>query len=172
MNQEKNFERIVPENLFDSGDLKILICYLIDSVGEAIPATETAQLFHYEGIANYFDVQTALYEWEQDGYITAGHEKGLYAITAKGSSLGNTLKENISISLRTKVYNAVIKMLARYKYKRDSDITIEAQAGGTLLTCRMANAETTLFSYSILLPNESQANTLKEQILKDKEADK
>lgn len=168
MNQDSRFDRIAPENMFDSGDLKVLICYLLATVGEPVPATETAQLFHYEGISNYFDVQTAFYDLEQDGHIeqSAGG-KDLYRVSEKGRVLSHTLKESVSPILRDKVYHAVVKMLARYKYERDTDITIAKQPGGYLLTCRMMSGETTLCSYSILLPNEAQANALKEQILTD-----
>ncbi len=168
MNQESNFDKIVPENIFGSGDLKVLICYMLSAINEAIPATETAQLFHYEGIANYFDTQTAIFELEKDGYIAPHNsKKDMYRITEKGKALSNTLKDNVSITLRTKVYNAVVKMLTRYKYERDCDIVIENTAGGSLLTYRMTSGDITLCSYSILLPNESQAQTLKEKILKD-----
>ncbi len=168
MNQENRFDKIVPENLFDSGDLKVLICYLLAAVNEPIPATETAQLFHYEGIANYFDVQTAFYDLERDGFIeSTSLGKDLFRICEKGYDLSKTLKESISNTLRSKVYNAVIKMLAHYKYRRDTDITIAEQSGGYLLTCRMMNGETVLCSFSLMLPNFSQASALKENIIKD-----
>lgn len=168
MNQDSTFDRIVPENIFNSGDLKVLICYMLSAIDEPVPATETAQLFHYEGIANYFDTQTAIYDLEQNGYILPHtNGKDLYRITEKGKNLSRTLKDSVSITLRTKVYNAVVKMLTRYKYERDTDILIENQANGSLLTFRMLSGETTLFSYSLLLPNEAQAQALREQILKD-----
>ena len=56
------FERITPDDFYDSGDLKILICYLLSCIRQPLPATETAQLFHYEGVANYFDVQTTFFD--------------------------------------------------------------------------------------------------------------
>lgn len=168
MNKDSTFDRIVPENIFNSGDLKVLICYMLAAIDEPVPATETAQLFHYEGIANYFDTQTAIYDLEQNGYITPHNNcKDLFKITEKGKNLSQTLKESVSIALRTKVYNAVLKMLTRYKYERDTDIVIENNESGSLLTFKMVSGETTLFSYSLLLPNEAQALALREQILKD-----
>ena len=168
MNQETNFDKIVPENIFGSGDLKVLICYMLTAINEAVPATETAQLFHYEGIANYFDTQTAIFELEKDGYIAPNNAKNdMFRITEKGKELSRTLKDNVSITLRSKVYNAVVKMLTRYKYERDCDIVIQNTAGGSLLTYRMTSGDITLCSYSILLPNESQALSLKEKILKN-----
>ena len=167
MANDSKFDRIVPENIFDSGDLKVLICYMLTSLNEAVPATEMAQLFHYEGIANYFDTQTAIFELEQDGYIQSVSGKDMYQTTAKGKNLSDTLKESISSSLRTKVYNAVVKMLTRYKAERDTDIVIEQKQSGYLLTYRVTGGEETILSFSLMLPNMSQATALKEQILKD-----
>lgn len=167
MNKETKFDKIVPENIFDSGDLKVLICYMLASLNEAIPATETAQLFHYEGIANYFDTQTAIYELEQDGYIAKINNNDMFKITPMGVSLSATLKENVSTTLRTKVYNAVVKMLTRYKAERDTDIEIEQKSGGFLLTCSAKSGDEVLLSFSLMLPNMSQALALKEQIIKD-----
>ena len=162
------FEKITPENMFDSGDLKILICYLLTALSEPVPVTETAQLFHYEGISNYFDTQTAIAELERDGYITVSEKaKDLYEITPKGISLSNTLKDTVSTALRTKVYNAVLKMLLRYKTERDTNITIEKTEGGALLTCKVENSGQTLFSFQLLLPGVPQAQALKTQILED-----
>ncbi len=161
------FEKIVPNDFFDSGDLKILICYMLDSIKEPVPATETAQLFHYEGISNYFDTQTAIYDLEKNGYIVQSGKKDMFTVTQKGADLSNTLKENISSTLRTKVYNAVVKMLTRYKAERDTDIQIEQKPGGYLLTYKVSAGTETLVSFSIMLPNMSQATALKEQILKD-----
>lgn len=162
-----NFEKIVPNDFFDSGDLKVLICYMLNSIKEPVPATETAQLFHYEGISNYFDTQTAIYDLEKNGYIVQSSKKDMFTVTQKGADLSNTLKENISSTLRTKVYNAVVKMLTRYKAERDTDIQIEQKSGGYLLTYKVSAGTETLVSFSIMLPNMSQATALKEQILKD-----
>lgn len=165
---KSDFEKITPEDMFDSGNLKILICYVLSTVNEAVPITETAQLFHYEGIANYFDTQTALYELEKDGYIKLIKNNGdMYVITDKGRDLNNTLKDTVSYILKEKVYNAVLKMLSRYKAERDTDIVIEKKQNGALLTCKVTNNGEVLFSFQILLPNIPQADSLKEHILKD-----
>lgn len=162
------FEKITPENMFESADLKILICYLLASLNEPVPGVETAQLFHYEGIANYFDTQTALYELERDGYISPlPNEKDMFVITPKGVSLSATLKDTVSTVLRTRVYNAVLKMLSRYKAERDTSIEITRTDSGCLLTCKVTNDNTVLFSFQLLLPDMQQAQALKSQILND-----
>jgi len=168
MAQENRFDKIVPEDMFFDGDLKVLICYMLSSVKEAIPVTETAQLFHYEGIANYFDTQTAIYDLEKDGYISQSSKgKDMIIITPKGEVLSNTLKDSVSAILREKVYGAVVKMLARYKAERDTDIEITEKKGGFLLTYKVKGGDETILSFSIMLPNMAQANYLKERILKN-----
>ena len=168
MARENNFEKIVPEDMFFGGDLKVLICYMLTALNEAVPVTETAQLFHYEGIANYFDTQTAIFELEKENYISKSEKsEDMVVITEKGKSLSSTLKDSVSAVLREKVYSAVVKMLARYKAERDTDIKIEEKKGGFLLTYTVSGGEEALLSFSIMLPNMSQANHLKEQILKN-----
>lgn len=159
-------EKIVPEDIFESGDLKILICYMLTSLGEPLPATELSQLFHYEGIANYFDTQTAIDNLQKDGYIEET-SKDMFAATEKGYDLSHTLKDSVSAVLRTKVYNAVVKMLARYKAERDTDISVTKCESGYLLTYKVMSGEDTMLAFSIMLPNMSQANELKDKILKD-----
>jgi len=168
MAKENSFEKLVPEDLFFGGDLKVLICYMLTALGEAIPIVETAQLFHYEGIANYFDTQTAIFELENEQYIEKCKKSDdMIVITPKGQMLSDTLKDSVSILLREKVYTAVVKMLARYKAQRDTDIKIEEKKSGFLLTYSVMGGEEEVLSFSIMLPNMSQANHLKEQILKN-----
>ena len=168
MANDNRFEKLVPTDKFFGGDLKVLICYMLSALGEAIPITETTQLFHYEGIANYFDTQTAIYELEKEGYIIQNsNNKDLMVIAEKGEVLSNTLKESVSIVLREKIYNAVVKMLARYKAERDTNIEITEEKSGFLLTCKVNGGEETLLSFSIMLPNMAQANSLKERIIKN-----
>lgn len=168
MAKENSFEKIVPEDKFFGGDLKVLICYMLTALNEAIPVVETAQLFHYENIANYFDTQTAIFELEKEEYLAQSEKSSdMVVITQKGRNLSNTLKDSVSAVLREKVYGAVVKMLARYKAERDTDIKIEEKKSGFLLTYSVSGGEEEALSFSIMLPNMSQANHLKEHILKN-----
>ena len=168
MARENNFEKIVPEDMFFGSDLKVLICYMLSALGKAVPIVETAQLFHYEGIANYFDTQTAIFELEKENYIEKSENSDdMVIITQKGQELSNTLKDSISAILREKVYTAVVKMLVRYKAERDTDLKIEEKENGVLLTYSVSGGEEQVLSFSIMLPNMAQANHLKEHILKN-----
>lgn len=168
MAKENNFDKIVPHDIFISGDLKVLICYMLTSLNEAVPITETAQLFHYEGIANYFDTQTAIYELEKEGYIVRKENNtDMIFVTEKGTFLSDTLKDSVSLILRDKVYTAVVKMLTRYKAERDTDIEITKEKSGYFLTYKVLGDEEPVLSFSLMLPNMSQATALKEQIIKN-----
>lgn len=161
----KDFERIVPNNLFESGELKVLICYALSAVAEPVPATELSQLFHYDGIANYFDVQTTLAELEKNGYTKP--EGKLLLLTEKGAAAAETLKETVSAPLRGKVYNAVVKMLGRYKSAQDTSVELTRNAAGCLLHYRVTGASGDIIAFQIQLPSEAQALHLKEKINED-----
>lgn len=168
MSKENRFDKLVPENRFFGGDLKVIICYLLAAIKEPIPVTEMAQLFHYEGIANYFDTQTAIYELEKESYITESSKgNDMMVLAEKGAVLSNALKESVSIVLREKLFNAVVKMLARYKAERDTNIEITEEQSGFSLTYKVMGGEEPVLSFSIMLPNMAQANSLKERILKN-----
>ena len=42
--------------LANMAEIRILICYVLDSVKEPVPATRLSELLHYNGLANYFEV--------------------------------------------------------------------------------------------------------------------
>ena len=52
-------------------------------------------------------------------------------------------------------------VLSRYKSERDTNIVIEKTEVGSLLTCKVTNNNAVLFSFQLLLPNDSQAEALK-----------
>ena len=44
MANDNRFEKLVPTDKFFGGDLKVLICYMLSALGEAVPIPETTQL--------------------------------------------------------------------------------------------------------------------------------
>lgn len=159
------FERIVPQNLFQSGELRVLICYALSAVDEPVPATELCQLLHYNEVANYFDSQTAIAELEKDSLLVSN--KDLLTLTPKGREAAATLKETVSAPLRKKLYNAVVKMLGRYRSEQDTSVELARNENGCMLHYRVCGEKTDLLAFQIQLPSEAQALVLKEKINQD-----
>lgn len=164
-NEHNEFERIVPQELFQSGQLRVIICYALAAVNQPVPATELSQLLHYNNVANYFDVQTAFSELERDGLLVT--QKDFLTLTEQGRSAAHTLRETVSAPLRKKLYNAVVKMLGRYRSEHDTSVELTPNAHGCLLSYRVQSEGCNLLAFQIQLPNEQQARALKEKISAD-----
>ena len=46
--------------LFSTAEIKILVCYIISSIDSPVPGQMLANVLHYEGIANCFEVNDAI----------------------------------------------------------------------------------------------------------------
>ena len=55
--------------LFNTAEIKILICYILNAVKEPVPAAMLSNILHFEGIANGFEVSDAMASLAESGHI-------------------------------------------------------------------------------------------------------
>ena len=53
---------VEPGGLRNTGDIGILICYILDTIGTAIGKDDLIDIIQENGLANYFEVSSALSE--------------------------------------------------------------------------------------------------------------
>ena len=71
--------------LFTTADVRILICYLLSSVSDPVPATLLCETLHSEGIANAFEVSDSISFLTDSGHIKeCDNEKGRFVETDNG----------------------------------------------------------------------------------------
>ena len=72
--------------LFSTAEIRILICYVISSIGQPVPGRMLADVLHYEGIANVFEVNDSIASLCESGQIKFFSEKeDTYVITESGN---------------------------------------------------------------------------------------
>ena len=70
--------------LFSTADIRILICYLLSSIKDPVPGRKLADLLHFEGIANCFEVNDSIAFLLNNGQLRLIDEKeDTYVITDK-----------------------------------------------------------------------------------------
>lgn len=154
--------------LFNTTDIKILICYLLASIDEPIPANQLANLLHYEGIANAFEVSDAIVALVKSGQIKQFDKNDdSYIITEMGRNTAETLKTSISYSVKDRAYAASIKMLAKFKNAKDTKFETTHENGHIYLTCSILDSGIPFFSVKLQLTDEDQAHIIKEKFLED-----
>lgn len=152
--------------LFSTAEIKILICYILDTVGEPVPANELINTLHFEGIANAFEVSDAISLLAKSGLIAPTDERGSeYLITRSGSETAKTLRDSLSYSVKERACTAALKMLARFKNAQTTDIKITHEDGRTYITCTALDRGAPFIGIKLLVGDDTQALAVKESFL-------
>lgn len=154
--------------LFSTSEIKILICYILSSINEPVPVDMLANVLHYEGLANAFEVSDAVVSLSQSGQIKATDElEQVYQITDSGKETATTLKASLSSVVKERAYLAVMKMFAKFKNAKDNCFEITHEDGATYLSCSAIDAGKPFITIKLLITDEDQGNTIREKFLEN-----
>lgn len=154
-----------PGGLTTSTEIRILLCYLLKSVGVPLTRSEIESALLGEELVNYFELSDAL-----DKLCTLGHlkfENHTYQITPSGSDLADTLSGELPRSVRETAVNAVLtaqqykRKLAQHKAK------VTQTEDGWRTSCTIEDLGEPVFSCELYLPDELTANAVKEKFIRD-----
>ena len=154
--------------LFNTAEIKILICYILNAINEPVPVDMLANVLHYEGIANGFEVSDAVVLLAKRGQIVAVDEaQQTYKITDSGRETADTLKTSLSAVVKERAYLAAMKMLAKFKNAKDNVFEITKENGGTYLSCTALDGEKPFITVKMLITDEEQGSYIREKILEN-----
>lgn len=154
--------------LFSTADVRILICYILSTIDEAVPGNQLANTLHYEGIANCFEVNDSIASLCKNGLIKMVNEKDdTYIITETGKDVAETLKTSLSVVVKERAYNAALKMFSRFKNAKETDIKISREGDKTFINCSAIDDDSPFISVKLLVSDEDQALLIKEKFLSD-----
>ena len=154
--------------LFTTAEIRILICYILSSIGSPVPGNLLANTLHYEGIANCFEVNDSIAYLAKNGQLKLIDEKeDTYITTESGKNIADTLKTLLSMTTKERAYNAATKMLSRFKNAKETDIKISREGDKTFITCSAIDDDSPFMSVKLLACDEDQALFIKEKFLSD-----
>lgn len=157
--------------LFSTSEIKILICYILNSIGEPVPVDMLANVLHYEGLANAFEVSDAVVSLSSSGQITATDDsEQFYIITDTGRATSETLKSSLSSVVKERAYLAVMKMFAKFKNAKDNKFEITHEDGATYLSCSAIDGGKPFITVKLLMTDEDQATVIREKFLENPSA--
>ena len=154
--------------LVSSSEIKVLICYILKSVKEPVPATKLCEVLNYEGIANAFEVSDNIEDLLQKKHIVCVSENDIsYTTTDSGNNIADSLKTSVPMSVREKACKATFKMLSRIRNTRETDIAITREGENTFITCSALDNDAVIMSVKLLVTDENQAVSIKNKFLED-----
>ena len=151
--------------LTDRTEIKILLCYLLSNAKQPLTSQQIIDTVVGQELANYFELQDALSHLVEQKLINEQDE--FYTITEEGSDISKELEKSLPFSVKERAYKAVIEILQYETLKRQNKTSITSlENGGYNLNCTISDAEFTLFSFDLHMPNEKSAKLAEENFIK------
>lgn len=157
---------VEPGGLRSAEEIKLLICYLLNSLRDPVPRQQLLEIIYGNGMANFFDTGAAADELIRQGHI---HETGdgMLRVAESGREIAETLSRNLPFTLRERSVQTALQLLARIRTEKDSSVTVEQQSDGFMVTCCLKEGEKNLLSLSLSTTDALQAAAVKENFLND-----
>lgn len=165
MNNDNIIAGVGIGGLTDKYDIKILICYLINSIEHPITKEQLDYIMHDGQFANYFSFCNAYSELLESGHIE--EVDGIIKLNELGELTTKKLQTNLPKSLRDNIVDAAIGLLASIKYKTENEVNIEPYKNGYLVKCIIHDTDFDLLSFEIYAPDILQAEKIKEKFWQD-----
>lgn len=161
-------EGISPGGLRSKNEIKILICYLFDAVGDTMSQSLVIEAIRADELANFFEIAVAFEELVHDGNLTeSGSENGepLYALTNNGKVIAKQLETTLAHSVRQKSYDCTLRLLSERKTARENNVEIQKTDNGFEVICTVSGGAVTLLSFTLYAPNYETAHVIKKNFL-------
>lgn len=161
---------VEPGGLRNKDQIRILICYLLSSVGAPLSKEDIVNIMQENSLANYFEVTDALSELIEKGNILTqpGNDKLCTASdTARG--IAKQLDNMLPLSVREQAVAAAINLLAKAKRERENKVDIVKTDCGYNVVCHISGGEMDLMSFTLYVPDMFQARMVKDKFQLDPE---
>lgn len=157
---------VEPGGLNNSQEIRILLCYMLDTVGQPMNRDDVTEIILAGGMANYFDTEDAIEELIRLQHLVEADRK--IATTVTGAQIGQSLKVRVPYTLRQRSVEAALKLLKRYEVQRDNKVDIrKLEEGGYAVTCAVQDRGRDLLSVTLRVADNLQAEQIKEHFLAD-----
>ena len=168
MKQDAFSAGVEPGGLWHKNDIRILLCYILASVGAPLSRQDRSRIIQEKGLANYFEVEDALATLLKQGNI-AQDEQGFCAVTRGGLEIANSLDATLPLSVRDKALEAAFTLLAQAKAQRENRVELQKIKQGYQVTCHISGGDMDLMAVTLYVPDRAQAEMVKRSFYKDPE---
>ncbi|MBE6819209.1 MAG: DUF4364 family protein [Ruminococcaceae bacterium] len=167
MREKKNNENpFVPGMLTNIMDIKILICYLLLSLGEPLDKEQMIEMLFENDIAEYFDLRAAVMQLVENGNI-AEDAQGNLTLTDSGKEAAEQLESSLPFSVREKAVREGLKIATLSKRIKANKAEIEKNKNGIFVNCELKDDEEPALQFRILVADEMQAKMLQQKFLEN-----
>lgn len=155
-----------PGGLWTKNDIRILLCYILDSVDAPLSGEDISSILQGRALANYFETGDALAGLEAAGHIRSTPEG--YVIEPTGREIARGLDAGLPLTVRDKALEAALSLLARARAKRENRVEIEERENGCRVLCAISGGDGgDLMELGLYVPDRAQARVIEENFYRD-----
>lgn len=159
---------VEPGGLWNKNDIRILLCYVLASVGAPLSRESIGEIIQGKALANYFEVGDALDSLVKQGNA-AVDEAGLFSVTDSGREIAANLDATLPLSVRDKALEAALRLTAEQKARRENQVELLKAENGYQVCCHVSGGETELMTISLYVPDKAQAELVERNFYRDPE---
>lgn len=159
---------VEPGGLWNKNDIRILLCYVLASVGAPLSRESIGEIIQGKALANYFEVGDALDSLVKQGNA-AVDEAGLFSVTDSGREIAANLDATLPLSVRDKALEAALRLTAEQKARRENKVELQKAENGYQVRCHVSGGETELMTISLYVPDKAQAELVERNFYRDPE---
>lgn len=155
-------EGIEPGGLRTRSNVKLLICYILNSLKNPIRKDIVITSMMKNGIANYFEIIDAFVDLQnKENIILTDEAKEMYTVSKSGKLIAGSLGEDLPLTVRERTLSAVCDLLMRERSENENTTEIIKQKNGYMVDCHVKGGESDLFSFQLYVPDSKQARLVK-----------
>lgn len=155
--------------LRDIAQIKILICYLLQTVGGNLPRHLLDQALQSDGLCSFWNISTALSQLLEKQMIAEGRENQQihYAVTKAGVECAKELETTLPLAVRERAVKRAAALLAKAKAANENKIEIQKVDGQYLVSFTIPDGNRELLTLRLGVADSLQANYMKEKFLEN-----
>lgn len=155
--------------LREVSQVKILICYLLQTVGGTLPRHLLDEALQSDGLCSFWNISQGLSQLLENGMITCDEQEDMvsYTITEQGKACAGELETAIPLAVRERAVKRAAGLLAKAKAANQTQIAMEKTEDGYTVTFTVPDGKRELFSLRLSAADSLQAHYLKEKFLED-----
>lgn len=155
-------EGITPGGIRSKNEIRILICYLLNSVNEPLDKEVIVSSIQKQGLANYFETTSCISDLELHGnIICTDKEKESFSLTENGKMIASSLETVLPFSVKEKAYLCATQLLSQRKTETNNNCEIKKAENGYVVVCSISDGTIDLLNFSLFAPSLEQAEIIK-----------
>jgi hypothetical protein len=155
--------------LREIGQIKILICYLLNAVGGVMARHLLDQSLQSDGLCSYWGISAAISSLLEHGMIRElrNEDSVGYQITPEGKACADELETALPLTVRERAVTRAAALLAKARAATENKIAIEKVGDGYVVSCTIPDRDAELMTLRLGVSDSLQANLIKDRFLED-----